>query len=536
MAANADSEVVEEENTVEEEAVGETEGESKTGEYKSELVARCESANNAVQHLGEEASGHSEGGSREAKHEDAESVAQRNVCRPGQSLPGAAAAVVAVAGGENDGGDDNNEARSKNAVRTSEVSPNDILCGRGAPISRHDGNLRMHRIVSEYRERYLNSSRNDKAVLIHEVIGRVKQDGARFLKRMGNSDLWVEVDNETVYDKVSHALRGQANNRRQQPRPRDVPSAGVEAGVPPPDIGISDPPPQIGSLLQQRATAALVADPIQRLRNVEQGQTPNADLNAVLGLLRPSPQPAVAVHSRNVDSLAQQLVGQLSSPSSMSGLQDSQIDGLLASLLAQPSTTGHLPTDGSALDQRLLGLTGMHTPLTQTSLIRHLLRQQPTGASSNYTSALANLGLANLLDQSVQQQAARSGVSEPTNLLSSLLGASASTNANLGLTGLLGQSSQNHLQPQTSTLASLLESQRLMSGNVTGAAANLGRGASSDQNLHQIRHQLLLQNLRSPGAASASSSSVLNSNTGSTVEDTILALLLRSNNPSSSPS
>jgi hypothetical protein len=101
----------------------------------------------------------------------------------------------------------------------------------------------MHRIVNSYRDAYKKSSRSDKTILVRAAIQDIKEGGARFLKRYDvasteegaavynatstsshsshndddenkDDDLWVEVEDDAVYEKISHALRGNGSNRR----------------------------------------------------------------------------------------------------------------------------------------------------------------------------------------------------------------------------------------------------------------------------------------------------------------------------------
>ncbi len=89
-------------------------------------------------------------------------------------------------------------------------SRNDVLCGRGKPIQDHWGNLRMRRIIAMHAHRYLHARKHKKQHIVEEVVELVKSsDGvlARFLKRVGRENYWVEVPTSVACDKVSHGLR-----------------------------------------------------------------------------------------------------------------------------------------------------------------------------------------------------------------------------------------------------------------------------------------------------------------------------------------
>lgn len=86
----------------------------------------------------------------------------------------------------------------------------DVLCGRGKPIQDHIGNLRMRNIIASNAHRYFHARKHKKQQIVEEVVELVKCSGgvqARFLKRVGRENYWVEVPNSVACDKVSHGLR-----------------------------------------------------------------------------------------------------------------------------------------------------------------------------------------------------------------------------------------------------------------------------------------------------------------------------------------
>jgi len=91
-------------------------------------------------------------------------------------------------------------------------TPYDILCGRGIPIQNYHGNIRLHTILDSYRDEYLQTDRRNKPLLIRRIVAKIKEGGARFLKRKSTfhtstEDPWEEMDDAYAYEKVSHALR-----------------------------------------------------------------------------------------------------------------------------------------------------------------------------------------------------------------------------------------------------------------------------------------------------------------------------------------
>jgi hypothetical protein len=112
----------------------------------------------------------------------------------------------------------------------------DVLCGRGKPIQDHTGNLRMRKIVTRYTERYFNSRKHKKQEIVEEVVRLVKNSEgvlARFLKRVGRENYWVDVSNSVACDKVSHALRcmvrkGETGEPQEDESPRASPEPAID--------------------------------------------------------------------------------------------------------------------------------------------------------------------------------------------------------------------------------------------------------------------------------------------------------------------
>jgi hypothetical protein len=110
-------------------------------------------------------------------------------------------------------------------IRASERTNNDVLCGRGRPLQRWPGNIRMHRIVASHRQHYRqSSSRTEKFKIIRANLRQIKGGGGRFLKRLldghcqsddadDEDHVWVVVDDVVQHEKVRHALGGLGSNR-----------------------------------------------------------------------------------------------------------------------------------------------------------------------------------------------------------------------------------------------------------------------------------------------------------------------------------
>ena len=70
------------------------------------------------------------------------------------------------------------------------------------------GNIKLGLIIDQYRERYLEAGRCDKAIISQHVVDFVHGYGGRFLKRSeSNVGEWIEVSLDAACDKVGHGFR-----------------------------------------------------------------------------------------------------------------------------------------------------------------------------------------------------------------------------------------------------------------------------------------------------------------------------------------
>lgn len=91
-----------------------------------------------------------------------------------------------------------------------DVAPNqfDILCGRDKEAHGHFGNKSFRETISIHCDRYQNTSnRGEKTRIIENIIALIRECRGRFLKKDEETNLWYEVSNKYVHEKVSHALR-----------------------------------------------------------------------------------------------------------------------------------------------------------------------------------------------------------------------------------------------------------------------------------------------------------------------------------------
>ena len=96
-------------------------------------------------------------------------------------------------------------------------------------------------MANTYREEYMTSRRADKRRLTKLVLGELKNTGARFIRRVASNgqtaDEWEEVDDETAFKKVSHALRLRTKNESNR---EDGPMVAARAAQRQAGVSIAD--------------------------------------------------------------------------------------------------------------------------------------------------------------------------------------------------------------------------------------------------------------------------------------------------------
>lgn len=114
------------------------------------------------------------------------------------------------------------------SIPTSEITPNDVLCGRGGNINSHPGNERFRRIVESKKRLYLTSRfKREKRVIACNIVDEIKAQNGRFLAKINVTGSkrgrkkapdpgWYEVDIEKAREKTSQALRENASEIRKE--------------------------------------------------------------------------------------------------------------------------------------------------------------------------------------------------------------------------------------------------------------------------------------------------------------------------------
>lgn len=101
---------------------------------------------------------------------------------------------------------------SKKAI---DLHPTDVVCGRGAPTHFHPGNQAYRQLVKGFETAYLCAKRSEKPVIAMEIMDVLKGRGVRMVKKDGYS-FWVEIGDQSAYEKVCQSLREGAPELRRQ--------------------------------------------------------------------------------------------------------------------------------------------------------------------------------------------------------------------------------------------------------------------------------------------------------------------------------
>ena len=89
----------------------------------------------------------------------------------------------------------------------SDITPNDVLCGRGGATNSHSGNRVFRSFVKKFQERYLKAKKRDKPAVASVIVDLVRKQGGRFLRRYERTApngqvLWVDIGDERAREKV----------------------------------------------------------------------------------------------------------------------------------------------------------------------------------------------------------------------------------------------------------------------------------------------------------------------------------------------
>jgi len=137
-----------------------------------------------------------------------------------------------------------------------ELTPNDVLLGRGTSIANYRGNIAFRAICDERKEEYTSIVQyKPKARIAKEILAKIHSLGGRFLKQVENANdeeghleddvKWIEADEKTSLEKIKQALREhreKSDGSKQKKREEQVESMldpNVAARFPSPTDGLA---------------------------------------------------------------------------------------------------------------------------------------------------------------------------------------------------------------------------------------------------------------------------------------------------------
>eukprot|EP00978_Attheya_sp_CCMP212_P021472 scaffold62739_cov50-Attheya_sp.AAC.1 len=97
--------------------------------------------------------------------------------------------------------------KQKKAEIPSEITANDVLCGRGGIANSHSGNKYFREVVKKHQDAYLSAKKREKPEIAGNIVHLIRQRGGRFLGKDKDSGKWVDSGFEKARDKASQALR-----------------------------------------------------------------------------------------------------------------------------------------------------------------------------------------------------------------------------------------------------------------------------------------------------------------------------------------
>jgi len=107
-------------------------------------------------------------------------------------------------------------------------SETDVLCGRGAPINRHSGNIIFRKVVKCNKELYNVCTKKERYYVAESIVQALENQtpSTRFLEayqdpNSGSTDMWVAISKERAIRKTVQALR-EKNPAKEENQTHDL--------------------------------------------------------------------------------------------------------------------------------------------------------------------------------------------------------------------------------------------------------------------------------------------------------------------------
>ena len=99
-----------------------------------------------------------------------------------------------------------------------DIHENDVLCGRGAGITKHTGNKRWRTLIQDNQQKYIALPRNQRPVISESIVLAVRSlsPPGRFLAKDPQTQTYYDIGDEKANEKTAQAMRDSKKNKHSQ--------------------------------------------------------------------------------------------------------------------------------------------------------------------------------------------------------------------------------------------------------------------------------------------------------------------------------
>jgi hypothetical protein len=124
------------------------------------------------------------------------------------------------------------------SIGSSDITNNDVLCGRGAYFDKHPGNMQFRKIAAENQKKmdYNTSKKIEKTFCGAKVVAIVRNliPSGRFLSKNNDTGYWVEVGDVKARKKAVQALRdelryGTNSAKKRNNKKKTLPPSAIQS-------------------------------------------------------------------------------------------------------------------------------------------------------------------------------------------------------------------------------------------------------------------------------------------------------------------
>lgn len=128
---------------------------------------------------------------------------------------------------------DNTNSSSYPFTNVTEIHDHDVLCGRGAGITKHPGNIRWRGLIQSSQAQYISLPRNQRPIISESIVLAVRslQPPGRFLAKDPFSEFYHDIGDEKATEKTAQAMRDSKKNSNLSP-PRQTPVVTAMPTIP----------------------------------------------------------------------------------------------------------------------------------------------------------------------------------------------------------------------------------------------------------------------------------------------------------------